>query len=131
LTVEPGRNVIDNLQAMTDRVTDQHLRYIAARNYGVAAEAHWRALNALIARGCVFVSGDYWFPYEVIELCAHHREPGHDYEFALCTLLVIRAVRSGFDRATDLSVKFSDRAVDYSALPYELSERVLAAYVEA
>ena len=73
----------------------------------------------------------HWWPYEVIELCAHSLHPGHEREFAACTLLVIDAVADGYDGSTDLSAKFESMAAVYSALPTELSEEILAAYIRS
>ena len=52
----------------------------------------------------------------MIELGAHQLHQGHEREFAICTLLVVGAVKAGFDTSTDLSQKFHDRAADYDKL---------------
>ena len=112
-------------------MTDAELRHIAARDYGCDADAHLAALRRVLfdQRG-EFVEGDNWFPYEVVQLCAHHLELGHEREFALCTLLVIRAVAQEFDRATSLELKFDDQAASYQALPPDLRDAILVALSE-
>jgi hypothetical protein len=69
-----------------------------------------------------------WLPYEVVKLCAHSLVAGHEREFAICTLLVVAAVRSGFDSATSLATKFGEQSASYDALPPLLREGILNAY---
>jgi hypothetical protein len=113
-------------------ITDSELAYVAALDYGQDASKHLDALCTVIFnQGGKFKDGQVWHPYEVIELGSHALNPGHEREFAICTLLVISAVVSGFDLSTDLSVKLSDRSKDYDALPSELRDEVLNAYLVA
>ena len=112
--------------------TDEELRFIAGLDHGLDAEQHLVALRRLIfERDCAFEAGERWFPYEVVELGAHGLQAGHEREFAICTLLVIHAVRTGFDKSTDLAEKFEQRAPDYSALTAALSTAILAAYADS
>ncbi|UHQ20659.1 hypothetical protein LVB87_05820 [Lysobacter sp. KIS68-7] len=112
-------------------MTDAELRYIAGRDYGCELDAHLTALRRVLfdQRG-EFAAGDNGYPYEVVELCAHHLEQGHEREFALCTLLVIRAAATGFDRSTSLELKFDAQADSYQALPPPLRDAILAALME-
>jgi hypothetical protein len=120
------------LSATISSVTDSELAFIAGRDYGVESEKHFSALRRVIfEQSGIPLSGQEWFPYEVVELGAHHLETGHEREFAICTLLVIGAVEDGFDTSTDLSQKFHDRAADYDALPVWLRDEILAAYEHA
>ena len=90
-------------------ITEDELAFIGALNYGQQSDQHLVALRRLIfEQGGIPTAGQIWFPYEVIELGAHHLQPGHEREFAICTLLVIGAVEVGFDSSTDLSQKFHD-----------------------
>src|ERR1700741_4297330 len=99
-------------------VTESELTFIASLDYGVRADEHFAALKRVIyEQGGLPRADQYWFPYEVIELGAHHLEPSHEREFAICTFLVIAAVNAGVDCSTDLSQKFHDRAADYDRLP--------------
>lgn len=112
--------------------TDDELRFIAGLDYGIDSDQHYVALRKVIfSQSCCFNEEQQWHPYEVVELGAHWLQHGHEREFAICTLLVISAVSSGFDRATDLGQKLSDRAADYDALPPELSSAILSAYTSA
>jgi hypothetical protein len=113
-------------------VTEQELAFIAGLDQGQHQDAHLEALRKVIfEQNGSLVRDQYWFPYEVIELGAHSLTPGHEREFAICTLLVIGSVRTGFDSATNLPSKFNDRAAQYDALPPSLREEVLAAYQAA
>ena len=113
-------------------VTENELAFIAALDYGLRTDEHLAALRQVVfEQDGIPTSGQYVTPYEVIELGAHHLAKGHDREFAICTLLVIRAVESGYDEATDLSQKFHDRAADYGQLPTELRDEILDAYSRA
>ena len=118
------------LDRLIATMTDDELRYIAARDYGCDVDGHLAALRrVLFDQHGDFAEGDTWCPYEVVELCAHSLEPGHEREFALCTLLVIRAVAKGFDRATSLEAKFDEHASDYQSLPPELRDAILAGFM--
>ena len=120
------------LSATISSATYSELDFIARRDYGVESEKHLGALRRVIfEQSGIPLSGQEWFPYEVIELGAHHLQAGHEREFAICTLLVIGAVEAGFDTSTDLSQKFHDRAADYDALPVSLRDEILAAYTRA
>jgi len=67
----------------------------------------------------------------VIELGSHALKPGHEREFAICTLLVLANVAAGIDTSTDVQAKFADRAPDYDRLPAALREEILHAYQAA
>jgi hypothetical protein len=120
------------LDDLLKSLTDSELKFIAERDYGVDADIHLEQLKVLItAQHGYLTDGQHWHPYEVIELCAHTLTPGHEKEFTACTLLVLRAVASGFDRSTDLDWKFEDRAQDYDALPTPYRDAILDAYLQA
>lgn len=109
--------------------TERELDFIAGLDYGIGHERHLEALRKLIFGQHGLLEEDQcWYPYEVIELGSHHLQPGREREFAICTLLVIEAVRTGRDRWTELSDKFNDRASDYDALPPALRDEILGAY---
>jgi hypothetical protein len=110
-------------------VSDDELAFIASSDYGQGKEQHLEALRALIFKQHGRLQKEqYWYPYEVIELCSNSVKPGHEREFAICTLLVIAAVKCGADPSTDLRSKFQDRAEEYDRLPETLREEVLRAY---
>lgn len=112
--------------------TDAEIAFIAALDYGQDAARHEEALRRVIReQHGRLEEGQHWFPYEVIELGAHQRHPGQDRVFVICTLLVIRAVLSGFDGSTDLAEKYRSKAVEYAMLPGDLAEAVRAGYAAA
>jgi hypothetical protein len=113
-------------------ITDAELACIAAADHGQDLARHLDQLRLVTTtqRG-LFSPGQRWYPYEVVELTAHALTPGREREFALCTLLVIGAVVSGFDSATDLNQKFADQVTNYDLLPPELRAAILAAYKTA
>ena len=112
--------------------TESELAYIASLNYGLQAPQHLAALRKVVfEQDGQFQEGQHWFPYEVVELGAHALTAGHEREFAICTLLVVAAVRSGFDSATSLPTKFVEQAESYDVLPPVLREEILNAYEAA
>ncbi|MEB2185293.1 hypothetical protein VDS18_05150 [Xanthomonas campestris pv. campestris] len=119
------------LGALLQSPTPDELRFIAERDYGQDVVQHSEALTSLISRGGRFEQGEDWYPYEVVELGAHTLVPGHEREFAICTLLVVAAVAAGFDGSTVLTEKFQERADDYAKLQPDLQQAILAAYVAA
>jgi hypothetical protein len=109
--------------------TQAELRWIAGLDYGTDAERHFAALDDLIfARAGAWRSEDQWFPYEVIELASHWLQPEHEREFVVATLLVIHAIRAGFDRKISLQEKPEEFFGHYVSLPEELSSLVLAEF---
>ncbi len=120
------------MHPLISTVTDSELRFIAERDYGQGADEHSVALHQVIfeQRG-VPSKEQYWYPYEVVELGSHALEPGHEREFALCTLLVLEAALGGFDRNVNLAEKLARMARDYDALPPELRDVILQAYERA
>lgn len=115
---------------LLDSLTEGELKFIAQGDYGVDADLHLEGLVKLLHdQDGVLSEGQYWYPYEVVELGAHSLKPGHEREFTACTLLVINAVATGYDRSTRLDWKFDDRAGDYDRLPTQLRELVMDAYL--
>lgn len=120
------------LSPLVATATPEELAFIAALDYGQDADRHLRALRETIfEQHGALRSDQHWHPYEVIELGANALVPGHPREFAICTLLVLHAVATGYDTATDLAFKFETLAADYDALPTGLRDEVLRAYAAA
>lgn len=120
-----ARNLLDSL-------TEAELKFIAEGDHGVDADLHLDELLKLLReQDNVLSEGQYWYPYEVVELGAHSLKPGREREFAACTLLVINAVATGYDKSTRLDWKFDERAGDYDRLPTTLRDLVLDAYLAA
>ena len=111
--------------------TEEELAFIAALDYGLDKVVHLEALRSVCyAQRGELVTGQYCFPYEVIQLGSNSLKSGHEREFAICTLLVIAAA-ANFDPAPDLESKLADRAQDYDRLPADLREEILNAYQTA
>jgi len=109
--------------------TEGELRFIACLDYGNDAGRHFEALKKVLQdQNGEITNENLWHPYEVIELGSHWLQQGHEREFVLCTLLVVGAIRSGFDRSTTLSEKFANRVSDYALLPDQLKSIVLECY---
>lgn len=118
------------LLSLADSLTEAQLRFIATRDYGIDEEKHLTALRELLGpQRCRLGSEQFWYPYEVVELCAHDLTPGHECEFTLCTLLVLDAVHAGVDTASDPRMKFENCAASYDALPSSMRDAILAAYL--
>ena len=113
-------------------ITESELAYVASLDYGEDSLKHLEALRAVIFEQEGNLKAEqYWHPYEVIELGALSLEPGHEREFVICTLLVIQAVVSGYDKSTDLAERRMDKASYYAALPVGLGEKISNAYQAA
>ncbi|TBR40599.1 MULTISPECIES: hypothetical protein [Dyella] len=117
---------------LVQTITENELGFIAGLDYGQDRDRHEAALRLVInQQGGQLKKAQQWFPYEVIELGAHHLQVGHEREFAICTLLVIRSVRSGFDKATDLAEKRAARDDDYRLLPANLRDAIDVEFSDA
>lgn len=111
--------------------TEGELAFIANLDYGADFDKHLLELQRVVqVHDGLFHEGQSWHPYEVVELGAHSLTNGHEREFVLCTLLVIRAVESGFDTWTSLDVKFDSCAATYDMLSVELRELVIDSYLQ-
>lgn len=120
------------MNRLVGTISESELRFIASLDYGQDAERHLEALRHVIhGQSGVLKREQDWFPYEVIELGSYSLKPGHEREFAICTLLVIQAVASGFDRGKGLRARLNESAGDYYALPPSLRDEILDAYVTA
>lgn len=109
--------------------TDDELTFIASLDYCQGAEQHLAALRSVLnERGGIVGDGQHWYPYEVIELGANWLQPGHEREFALCTLLVLENVAAGADTSTDVVAKLAEQAAEYDRLPATLRDLILKAY---
>lgn len=113
-------------------ISAEEVGFIAGLDYGQDRESHEAALRSVIWENADrFTEGQQWFPYEVVELGASHLQAGHEREFAICTLLVIRAVATGFDKATDLAEKRASKVWEYGQLPAQLADAIDVEYVAA
>ena len=109
--------------------TPEELAFIAGLDYGQDKAKHLTALESLVyERQCQFRTGEIWCPYEVIELGTNSVKPGHEKEFVLCCLLVLKAIDIGFDSAHDRESKFSSIEAHLGQLPDELATLVMEAY---
>ncbi len=105
------------LTSLTSRERD----YIASRDYGNDARKHREALDIVIERGgAVNMATEYWFPYEVIELCKNQLEDGHEREFAACAGIVLKNMLDGSDKSTDIEPLAEVAAPEIGKLPNEL-----------
>jgi hypothetical protein len=111
-------------------ITDDEMAFIAGLDYDQDADRHRAALQKLIFEQDGDMTRDqYWHPHEVIALGSHHLQSGHEREFFFCTMLLLQAVRSGYDDTFDLLDKFQDRANEYQQLPAGLRDEILQAYL--
>jgi hypothetical protein len=107
----------------------EELAFIAGLDYGQDQGAHLAALESLIFdRQGKFKDGEYWFPFEVIELGTNSVKPGHEREFALCCLLALEAINSGFDPVHDRESRFSAFEPHLSQVPPDLARILVEAY---
>ena len=117
---------------LASTIFEEEIAFIAGLDYGQDRERHLAALRQLIFQhGGVLRKDQNWYPYEVIELGANHIEPGYEREFAICTLLVVRAAAAGCDISTDLAEKLRQFSPAYAELPDELRVPILEAFASA
>src|SRR5262249_44435379 len=122
----PLSSGVSSQMDLISTVTPGELAFIAGLDYGQGSDQHLSALREVVFNQCGVPNQEQlWYPYEVIELGAHHLTPGHEREFVICTLLVIGAVAAGRDTYTDLQAKFEQHSSTYAALPAELRAPVL------
>ena len=118
-----------DLLAFVRSLSDDELRFIASRDYGEETESHLTELRKLLATEDLVPSADQnWYPYEVIELGSNSLEPGHEREFAACTLLVLHAIEAGYDTGAIPEDKLQYHSPDYDQLPTWLRDAVIDAY---
>lgn len=107
----------------------EELEFIASLDYDQGKEDHLAALKSLIfERQCKFKAGEHWYPYEVIELGSNSVRTGHEREFVLCCLLVLEAIKLGFDSAQDQEGKFTAIEPLLGELPDEMATLLVEAY---
>jgi hypothetical protein len=105
--------------------------YIANRDYGNDAPRHRKELDAVIARdGAIDMASQYWFPYEVIELCRNHLEAGHEREFAACAGIVLKNILDGTDKSNDPEMMIDLIGPEMLRLPTELRTLLIALFDE-
>jgi hypothetical protein len=120
------------LRRLARSLSGHELRWIAERDYGLDVERHLDALRNLIGlQDLVLADDQSWYPLETIQLCANHLEPGHEREFAFCTLFLLQRVREGIDHYTDPVTLFENGASHYDALPEKLRDAILDAFLSA
>jgi hypothetical protein len=108
----------------------EELEFIAGLDYGQDKEKHLAALERLIfERQCNFKDGEHWYPYEVIELGSNAVSVGHEKEFVLCCLLVLEAIKRGFDSVHNQESKFIAIKPWLRELSNEMATLLVEAYV--
>jgi hypothetical protein len=102
-------------------LTETERNYIAQRDYGQDMQKHRAALDIVIEHGgAVDLKTQYWFPYEVIELCKNQLEEGHEREFAACVAIVLKNILDGRDKCNDVDWLFENVVPEIKRLPTEL-----------
>ena len=109
------------LAELLTSLTEAERNYIAQRDYGNDAQKHREQLDVVIERGgAIDLATQYWFPYEVIELCRNHLEDGHEREFAACAAIVLKNILDGSDKSNDIDWMVENVAPEIRRLPHEL-----------
>lgn len=107
----------------------EELAFIAGLDYWQDQVAHLAALESLIfERQGKFKDGEHWCPFEVVELGTNSVNPGHEREFALCCLLALEAINSGFDSVHDRESRFSAFEAHLGQIPPDLAGILVEAY---
>jgi hypothetical protein len=89
---------MNEVLSLIKSISEAELNYIAAADYGRDIEQHKNALKEVIfLQDGVKKKGQYWYPYEVIELNRWSCKEGHQREFAICHLIIALSIMTGTD----------------------------------
>ena len=109
------------LDDLLKSLTEDERDYIAAVDYGNDVAEHREALDVVISRGgTVDMAKQYWFPYEVIELCKNSLKDGHERECVACLGIVFKNILDGTDKSNDIDDILDHLAPELPKLSTEL-----------
>jgi hypothetical protein len=112
-------------------ITDDEMDYIACADSD-DEEIHKSALRSLIfEQDCVLHEGQFWHPYECVELRRWTCNQGHEREFAICNIIIAISIISGADGSNDPDYMLTTIAGEYDKLPNNLRELVLSTLLKA
>ncbi len=113
-------------------ITETELNYIAAADYGRDIDKHRNALKDLIfVQNGIVQKGQYWYPYEVVELNRWSCKEGHEREFAICHLIIALSIIAEADISNSASQMLENLQREYHKLPKDLYELVVNAMSQA
>jgi hypothetical protein len=111
-----------NFEELLNSLSGDERSYIANRDYGNDEEKHRDQLDIVIQRGgAVDMATQYWFPYEVIELCKNDLEEGHEREFTSCVGIILKNMLDDNDKANDIDFVLDCITPQIPKLPPELT----------
>ena len=123
---------MNKILSFIESVSEAELDYIAAADYGRDIDQHKKSLKDLIfIQNGILQKGQYWYPYEVVELNRWSCKEGHEREFAICHLLIALSIMAGTDISNSASHMLETLQHEYQKLPKELYELVVGAMSEA
>ena len=83
-------------------ITGHEIRFIAGKDYGADCDKHENELKKLIFEQNGVLNGkQFWYPYEVVELCRWSCEKGHEKEFVVCNVIICLSIIAGTDVTND------------------------------
>lgn len=83
-------------------ITENEIKFIAGSDNGADIDKHENELKKLIFdQNGVLNSNQYWYPYEVVELCRWSCKKGHEKEFVICNIIICLSIIAGTDRTND------------------------------
>ena len=116
-------------------ITENEIKFIAERDYGADTEKHEYELRKLIFdQNGVISSNQYWYPYEVVELCRWSYEIGHEREFVICNIIICLSVIAGTDNKNDPEYMKEVLKKEYDKLDssnYDLIFKILTETIKA
>jgi len=116
----------------TKSIAPEELKFISEADYGQDSEQHLQALEKLIfEQDCVVNQKQYWFPYEVVELCCWRCKEGHEREFAICNIIMALSIIAGADGSNNPKHLLDTIGPEYDKLPVPLRELVVNLLIEA
>lgn len=83
-------------------ISEEELDFIAKSDYGQEVERHKTALKKLIfEQNGVVQQEQFWYPYEVVELCKNVCQKGHTREFLICHMIIAISIIEGSDGSNE------------------------------
>ena len=117
---------MNEVLSFIESITEAELNYIAAADYGRDTDKHKNALNDLIfLQNGIVQKGQYWYPYEVVELNRWSCKKGHEREFAICHLIIALSIMAGTDISNSAAHMLETLQNEYHKLPKQLYKLVV------
>ena len=110
---------------LLNSLTDNEINFICNLDYGNDFQKHKNEfLKVIKNEGYVDLNNQNWYPYEVIELGSNWLQEGHEKEFTVCTLIVLKNILNENDLSNDIEIKLDNHSKDYESLNTEYRTQI-------